>query len=304
VILDRFIPPNGRRRIPLWIDPPVMGSPIPVRTTVEQAAFTGWDADHPGAAGLHTKDFKLDRAKVFEAAPGDGRIGEVAAGAGDRGAAGQAQDGGAGLPPGAHRDALRTGDAAVVRQPAALDCARDFRRYEISGGSVGAVKLVMDQDTAAADVKVTADDGSALPFTMRERTLNFFSGAPGGVKVVAGTRVPLLADAARSCGSRSGRSRRRASRGAALRADSGIVDRSVALAGLAGGFGLLAEWVLYGRFRRGMMRAKTMAIRAETTGGPIMKMPPNVPFTQRRREHRGSAEKTATSCEQLPSPVA
>src|ERR1035441_348446 len=66
-----------------------------------------------------------------------------------------------------------------------------FRHYEISGGSVGAVKLVMDQDTAAADVKVTADDGSALPFTMRERTLNFFSGAPGGVKVVAGDREYL-----------------------------------------------------------------------------------------------------------------
>jgi hypothetical protein len=36
---------------------------------------------------------------------------------------------------------------------------------------------------------------------------------------------------------------------------------------LAGGIGLLVEWVLYGRFRRGMMRrAKTVAIRAETAG--------------------------------------
>jgi len=36
---------------------------------------------------------------------------------------------------------------------------------------------------------------------------------------------------------------------------------------LAGAFGLLAEWILYGRFRRGMMRPKTVSIRAaETTG--------------------------------------
>jgi hypothetical protein len=36
---------------------------------------------------------------------------------------------------------------------------------------------------------------------------------------------------------------------------------------LAGSLGLLAEWLLYGRFRRGMMRPKTVAIRAaETTG--------------------------------------
>jgi hypothetical protein len=37
---------------------------------------------------------------------------------------------------------------------------------------------------------------------------------------------------------------------------------------LAGGFGLLAEWVLYGRFRRGMMRSKTLAFRAAATGAP------------------------------------
>ena len=40
-------------------------------------------------------------------------------------------------------------------------------------------------------MKVTADDGSALPYTMRDRTLNFFAGSPGGVKVVAGDREYL-----------------------------------------------------------------------------------------------------------------
>ena len=36
---------------------------------------------------------------------------------------------------------------------------------------------------------------------------------------------------------------------------------------LLGGLGLLAEWVLYGRFRRGMMRAKTTAIRSPIAAG-------------------------------------
>src|SRR6202044_2442261 len=49
-----------------------------------------------------------------------------------------------------------------------------FRRWEISGGSVGAVKLEMDQTSAGKDVKVTAEDGSALPFTLRDKTVNFF----------------------------------------------------------------------------------------------------------------------------------
>ena len=67
VILDRFIPPQRPAADSIWIDPPALGSPIPVRKRVEQAQFTQWDADHPGAAGLHTKDFKLDHATVFEA---------------------------------------------------------------------------------------------------------------------------------------------------------------------------------------------------------------------------------------------
>ena len=55
-----------------------------------------------------------------------------------------------------------------------------FRRSEIAGGSVGSVKLVMEQAAAAPDVKVTGEDGVAMPFTMRDRTLNFFAGSPGG----------------------------------------------------------------------------------------------------------------------------
>ena len=80
VILDRFIPPQRPQADSLWIDPPAIGSPIPVRTTVEQTAFSHWDTEHPGAAGLHTKDFKLDHSRVFEVGASDGRIGEVAAG--------------------------------------------------------------------------------------------------------------------------------------------------------------------------------------------------------------------------------
>ena len=51
-----------------------------MRRVVEQAPFAGWNSEHPAAAGLRTKDFKLDHATVFEPAPGDGRIGEVDAG--------------------------------------------------------------------------------------------------------------------------------------------------------------------------------------------------------------------------------
>ena len=268
VILDRFIPPRRPRADSLWIDPPAMGSPIPVRTTVEQAAFSRWDTEHPGAAGLRTKDFILDHATVFEVGAGDGRIGEVAAGPVIVARPGKPKIVVLGFHP------VLTGMRYELATPLLFAnlirwiAPEIFRRYEISGGSVGAVKLVMDQDTAAADVKVTADDGSAVPFTMRERTLNFFSGTPGGVKVVAGDReylysltLPELWESKWTppADARLGVPRFRE-----------IVESSTDLwpwLALAGGLGLLAEWVLYGRFRRGMMRSKTMAFRAAETSG-------------------------------------
>ena len=80
VILDRFIPPQRPAADSIWIDPPADGSPIPVRSTVEHVALSQLGTpDHPATAGLRAKDFKLEKASVFEAAP-DEQIGEVDAG--------------------------------------------------------------------------------------------------------------------------------------------------------------------------------------------------------------------------------
>ena len=127
VILDRFIPPQRPAADSIWIDPPAQGSPIPVRSSVEKVPFAGWDPTHPAAAGLRTKDFKLDKASVFEAAPDDGRIGECGGRAGDRGArrASRRSWCWAFIPAlSAMRYELAT--PLAVRQPAALGVARNF----------------------------------------------------------------------------------------------------------------------------------------------------------------------------------
>jgi len=136
-----------------------------------------------------------------------------------------------------------------------------FRRWEINGGSVGAVKLEMDQNTARGDVKVTAEDGSALPFTLRDKTVNFFAGAPGAVRVVAGDReymysltLPELADS-------KWKPPASAIKGIPFYAP--VLDRAADLwpwLALAGALCLLAEWLLYGRFRRSL-RSKPIVMR-------------------------------------------
>ena len=103
---------------------------------------------------------------------------------------------------------------------------------------------------------------------MRERTLNFFSGAPSGVKVVAGDREDLYSLTLPELWESQWTPPSGAHIGVPRFQE--IPESSTDLwpwLAVAGGLGLLAEWVLYGRFRRGMMRAKTARGAAVTVGG-------------------------------------
>ena len=255
VILDRFIPPERPAADSIWIDPPARGSPIPVHATVEQAQFARWDTSHPAAAGLRAKDFKLDKASVFETTPSDGRIGEVEAGPVIVARPGKPKIVVFGFHPALSAMRYELVTPLLFANLLRWVSPEIFRRWEISGGSVGTVKLLMDQDTGAADVKVISEDGSPVPFTLRDRTLNFFAGTPGGVRVLAGDReyiysltLPELWDAKWQppAGARQGIPRLQP-------APESPTDLWPWLA-IAGGAGLLAEWLLFGRARRAPRR--------------------------------------------------
>jgi hypothetical protein len=259
LIFDRFVPPQRPTADSIWIDPPSAGSPVPVRSRVEGVQFSRWDSEHPAAAGLHTHDFKLDHVSVFEAS--EGRVGEVEAGPVIVTRAGTPKIAVLGFHPALSPLRYELATPLLFANLLRWMSPEIFRRSEISGSSVGSVKLVMDK--AATDVKVTADDGAAVPFTMRDRTLNFFSAAPGGVKVVAGDReylysltLPELWDTKWTppADAHSGIPR-----------FTQIFENSRDLwpwLAIAGTLGLLAEWFLYGRFRRVAMRARTLVMRS------------------------------------------
>ena len=255
VIFDRFAPPSPPSCDSLWIEPPALGSPIPVRTTVEQAPFQGWDRGSPETAGLRTKDFKLDKTLVFEPSPRDERIGEVEAGPVIVARDAKPKVVVFGFHPALSPMRYELTTPLLFANLLRWYSPEIFRRWEISAGSVGSMKLLIDEGTAESDVKVTAENGAALPFTLHDRTLNFFSGAPGMVRVAAGDSeylysltIPQLWD-----------TRWEAPPGAM----KGIPRFSVGgensiepwpWLALAGALCLLAEWLLYGRFRRGGLR--------------------------------------------------
>jgi hypothetical protein len=264
VILDRFIPPSRPAADSIWIDPPAQGSPVPVRTSVDQAAFSGWDPAHPVAAGLHAKDFKLEHATVFEAGAADARIGEVSGGPVIVARPGRPKVVVLGFHPALTGMRYELATPLLFANLLRWMSPETFRRSETAAGSVGAVKLAMDQAANPADIKVSAADGTPLPFTLRDRTLTFFAGAPGDVKVTAGDREYLYSLGLPELGDSKWTAPAEAKSGIphfapVLSASSDLWP----LLAMAGALGLLAEWILYGRFRRGG-RGKTVPIRRAT----------------------------------------
>jgi von Willebrand factor type A domain/Aerotolerance regulator N-terminal len=256
VILDRFVPPQKPAADSIWIDPPAAGSPIPVRSQVSGVAFGGWDSTQPEAAGLRTKDFKLEHATVFEAAPGDAKIGLV-----DAGPVIVARDGKPkivvlGFHPALSAMRYELATPLLFANLLRWNSPELFQRLEISGGSVGAVKLAMDpaaSGNSGHNVKVLGEDGKTLPFTVHDNAIDFFAGSPGEVRVTAGDReymysltLPELADA-------KWKPPASAMKGIPAFAPVLSAARDVwPVLALLGALCLLTEWVLYGRFRRSL----------------------------------------------------
>jgi hypothetical protein len=164
-----------------------------------------------------------------------------------------------------------------------------FRRWELTAGSVGTVKVALDPDVRPADRARAARDGNPAPFTLRGQSLEFFSGTAGTVRVTGRrSRICLLADAAAARGIPSGMCPRK--RAAAFRGSPRPCGRPPILwqwLALAGGAGLLAEWILYGRFRRSVARVSRRPV-------PMKKAAARRPGFEGRRP-RGS------SCWRWPS---
>jgi hypothetical protein len=263
IVLDRFEPPERPAIDSIWIDPPAGGSPIPVARGVEDVSFARWDTTHEVTAGLRANDFKLEKASVFDAAPGDIRIGEVEAGPVIVARAGKPKVVVFGFHPALSAMRYELATPLLFANLLRWFAPEIFRRWELSGASVGETKLDLEEDTEPASVRVVAEDGSALPFVLRGRSLHFFSGTEGVVRVAAGDReyiysltLPQLWD---TKWEPPAEVRRGIPRPQPFAAPSAGLWPWLAV---AGGIGLLAEWLLFGRFRRPTPRR--IAIRRQS----------------------------------------
>ena len=263
VILDRFVPPQRPTADSIWIAPPADGSPIAVKKTVENVPFGHWDSGHPAAAGLRAKDFKLEKVSVFDVPDGDA-IGDVDAGPVIAARAGKPKIVVLGFHPALSPLRYELAWPLLFANLLRWVSPEIFMRSEVGSASVGTVKLEVEDGVAAKDVRVTTGDGTGVPFTLRDKTLDFFAGSPGSVRVVAGDHeymytltLPQLWDSRWD---------------PPANAHHGIPRFSVVLEhvsdiwpwlALLGGAGLLIEWLMYGRFRAARFAPRERRMPAE-----------------------------------------
>jgi hypothetical protein len=118
------------------------------------------------------------------------------------------------------------------------------------------VNVALDAGADPAGVRVLTEDQRTLPFTIEGRTLRFFSGAPGTVRVLMGDRELVYSLTLPDVGEAVWRPPAGVRRGIPRASAQAIAatDAWPWLA-LAGGLGLLTDWLLFGRSRARGYRA-------------------------------------------------
>jgi hypothetical protein len=266
VVLDGFAP-----RIPpvanaIWIEPPADASPVPVKARRSRVQLRRWRTDTPLGEGLRNADVTLESAEVFTPAAGDMVVAESDDGAVVVARSGRRKTVVLGFHPGRGTMKYELATPLLTANILRWVTPGTFQRVEMQAASAGLVTVSVDKDTNPATVRVLDENRTELPFTVDNGSLRFFSGAPGRVRVrmedrelVYSLTLPDIAEAA-------------------WRVPAGVkkgVPRGVGQAALptdiwpwlalAGGLGLLIDWLMFGRSRAFRLRGGQIAMPAPST---------------------------------------
>jgi hypothetical protein len=251
VVLDRFGPVSPPAIDSIWIEPPAALSPIPVRAAARKAKLARWSADHQLGLGLRGKDVELNSAEIFTTAPDDITVAETDAGPLVVGRAGAHKTIVLGFHPGLTPMKYELTTPVLFANILRWMAPDIFRSWELTTGTAGMVTAELESDADPAGIRVIGENRKPLPFTVTGRKLRFFAGAPGIVRVFTAGRelvysltLPQAGDIVwKPATGVRGLSRQLAS-------DSRPRDLWPWLA-FFGGLGLLGDWLLFGRGRRG-----------------------------------------------------
>lgn len=189
VLLDGFAPGQAPAVSSLWIDPPKEHSPLPVKTVVKNAVIQTWHTDTLSETGLHTREDRIAEAEVFGnlkgavpiASTAEGPVLAVIASTPDH-----PKSSVMGFDPLAGGFRFSTTTPLLFANLLHWFAPEVFRNADFTAARVGPVALTLAGGETTDDLHVTDDSGFAMPFTVREQTLQLFVNRPTVAHIVSG----------------------------------------------------------------------------------------------------------------------
>ena len=264
-IVDGFSPSALPQGSSLFINASEAGSPIPVKATAEQAVISGWHTEGILGAGLHARDLRLPRAKIFQLFDGDVPVAAAAEGpviVARSAGRGYQKLVAIGFDPlsGALRYEVTTPllFANLIRWLA----PESFQVTELTANHVGQASVALDRSEQTENrIRVTDENGWSIPFTVHHGAVQLFTDRPGIVHVSSGERERILSLTLPEVGPALWKPGAQVASGIP-RPSRGLPDAMELwkLLALLGGLGLVVEYFLYGR-RRSVWKRRIAARR-------------------------------------------
>jgi hypothetical protein len=230
---------------------------VPVQKIEQKIKLNQWQADHPLGAGLRARDIEIAGSEIFQPAPGDVVVARSDAGAVIVARPANPKMVVLGFHP------VRSGMKYQLTTPLLFAniirwMAPDaFRSWELTAGTVGTVDVDLESEIEPNSIRVQTEEGRALPFTVEGKTLRFFTGAPGVVRVLTGDRELVYSLTLPQPGDTVWKPPSNVKLGLPPSAPFGPTSRDLwQWLALAGAAGLLADWILYGRMDRRLRAAQ------------------------------------------------
>jgi hypothetical protein len=257
VLLDRFAPSEMPAAGVIWLQPPgarkAAGS--------DQGTTTArWRVDHEICTGLRANAIQFGAGDALVRQSGDVAIAEIPAGPVILARSSPHRSVLLGYHPGSSESRFDVATPLLFANILRWLKPEAFRSLEVNAGTVGSVTVALDGDEDAAQLKVTGEGGEVLPYTIHGRSLRFFAGSPGTVRVASPRGERIYSLTLPEVGEAQWVPPANAISGLPPRW-SGPLSRDIwpwlALAGL---LLLVVEWFLYGRTRARVRRVFELAL--------------------------------------------
>ena len=269
MIIDRFSPPAPPQIPSIWIQPPPGRAPIPVKATIGQPFVSTWNPQGQLTAGLRARELPVAEAEVFETFQGDTAVASAPEGpiivvrpAHD----GVPQTAAIGFDPFAGELRFRVTTPLLLANLLRWLHPDAFQEWEIAARQVGAAALPLERDEDADTIRIADEQGRAVPFAVRNHTLQLFVSQPSVIRVQSEHRTHVLSLTLPDVAAYNWKTPPETAEGIpASRFGRSAFDlwRSLAVAAL---FTLLLEWMLFGPRKR---RARGTTATAANSQRPV-----------------------------------